>query len=162
MWKDIINWEDFYEVNECGEVRNKRTGKIVKGDINNAGYHRVCLYNGKKRKRFFKHRLVAVHFLENINNLEQVNHIDGDKSNNHYTNLEWVTPKENELHKIKNLKNENYKPFKAVYQDGTEEIFELKSDLANKLGLSKTTIKHWLQNKSITIQKYGIVSIEYL
>ena len=49
MWKDIPEWEDYYEVNENGEVRNKITNKLIVGDINNAGYYRVCLYH-KPRK----------------------------------------------------------------------------------------------------------------
>ena len=44
MWKDIPTWEDTHEINENGEVRNKITGNYIKGDINNAGYYRVCLY----------------------------------------------------------------------------------------------------------------------
>lgn len=162
MWKDIINWEKLYEVNECGEVRSKRIGKILKGDTNNGGYQRVCLYNGKRKERFFKHRLVAMHFLDNKDNLEQVNHVDGNKTNNHYTNLEWITQKGNELHKIKVLKKDNYKPFKVIYEDDTEELFELKSELSEKLGVTKTTVKHWLHNKFVTIEKYGIKSIQYI
>lgn len=162
MWKDIIDWENLYEVNEYGDVRNKKTNKLIKGDTNNAGYQRVCLYNGNKKKRMFRHRLVAIHFLTNDKNLEQVNHIDGNKKNNHVSNLEWCSQKENELHKIKLLKSENYKPFEVEYDNGYKEVFELKSDLAEKLGLSKTTIKHWLQNKYVTMNKYGIKSIQYI
>ncbi len=45
MWKDIKGWEEYYEVNNNGDVRNKKTGHFVVGDINSAGYCRVCLYN---------------------------------------------------------------------------------------------------------------------
>nr|DAF58691.1 MAG TPA: NUMOD4 motif protein [Siphoviridae sp. ctxMM9] len=55
MWKDIPEWEDYYEVNENGEVRNKITKKLIVGDINNAGYYRVCLYHKPRKQRFFRH-----------------------------------------------------------------------------------------------------------
>lgn len=147
MWKDINNWEEFYEVNEFGEVRSKRTGKYIKGDINNCGYHRVCLYNGDKKERFFRHRLVASYFLKCDDDTKQVNHIDGDKSNNHYTNLEWVSNKENELHKIKHITNGNYRPYEVIFEDNTKNIFELKSELSDMLGISKVAIKYWLHKK---------------
>ena len=44
MWKDIEDWEEFYEINEDGDVRNKQTGHLVIGDRNSVGYQRVCLY----------------------------------------------------------------------------------------------------------------------
>jgi hypothetical protein len=50
----------------------------------------------------YVHRIVAMTYLPNPNNLPQVNHIDGDKLNNHYTNLEWVTNQENRNHAVKN------------------------------------------------------------
>lgn len=56
MWKDIKNWELYYEVNEFGEVRNKITQKLLLGDINSSGYKRVCLYNKNhipQKQRFF-------------------------------------------------------------------------------------------------------------
>ena len=85
MWKDIIGWEQYYEINENGQIRNKITQKIKSTDINNCGYHRVTLYNKEntpQKQRFFVHRLVAIHFIDNPNNLEEVNHIDSDKNNN--------------------------------------------------------------------------------
>ena len=62
IWKDIKNWEEFYEVNEFGDVRNKITKRFLIGDINSSGYYRVCLYNKThfpEKERFFRHRLVA-------------------------------------------------------------------------------------------------------
>lgn len=67
MWKDIKGWESYYEVNEYGEVRNKLNQKLIIGDCNNIGYQRVTLSNKNnhiKKQRFFRHRLVAIHFIE--------------------------------------------------------------------------------------------------
>lgn len=49
MWKPIKGWEELYAVNEFGEVKNLKTGNLIKGDINNVGYYRVCLYNKSKK-----------------------------------------------------------------------------------------------------------------
>ena len=48
MWKDIPNW-DLYEINENGDIRNKKTQKLIIGFINNAGYSRVCPIMGLNR-----------------------------------------------------------------------------------------------------------------
>lgn len=56
MWKDIEGWEDYYEVNEKGEVRNKKISHLLIGDKNSEGYPRVCLYNKDhtpNKQRFF-------------------------------------------------------------------------------------------------------------
>ena len=101
MWKDIIGWEKYYEINEHGDVRNKLTKHLVIGDKNSVGYMRVCLYNknhNPKKQRFFRHRLVATHFIQNPYNLPEVNHLDTDITNNDVSNLEWVTRNENEQH----------------------------------------------------------------
>lgn len=99
MWKDIQGWENLYEVNQSGEVRNKLTHNLIIGDINSGGYCRVCLYNKNhtpSKQRFFRHRLVANAFIPNPDNLPEVNHKDHDLKNNCVKNLEWCTKRENE------------------------------------------------------------------
>ena len=165
MWKNIIGWEGYYSVNEYGEVRNDITNNIIKGDINNYGYYRVCLYNKNHKpakQRFFRHRLVATHFIENPLNLDEVNHINGDKSNNHRSNLEWVCRKENELHCRKEIKTKEYKPFKVIFLNGEEVIYDVKSDLSNNLNVTTACIKNWLHGKSNGYTNYGIKEIKYI
>ena len=65
--------------------------------VNDNGYIRVYIYN----KTFALHRLIALAFIENTENKEQVNHIDGNKLNNSVENLEWVSNQENQIHKFK-------------------------------------------------------------
>lgn len=103
-WIKIIGFED-YEVNESCEIRIARKGKpirILKKHISKTGYYSVRLY--KYGKGFTKkcHRLGAIAFLPNDNNLPQVNHKDGNKLNNHISNLEWVTNYENISHAFAN------------------------------------------------------------
>lgn len=84
-----------YEVNNHGEVRNKRNGRILKPQLNrDGGYQRVNL-DGRHR---YIHRLVADAFFAGEHDGIDVNHIDGNRLNNDLTNLEWCTRKENIRH----------------------------------------------------------------
>lgn len=85
---------DDYEVTKDGHVINKHTGREQKYQYNTKGYPRVII-GGKK---YFIHRLVAEKYVPNPENKPQVNHIDGDKTNNCADNLEWVTNQENRQH----------------------------------------------------------------
>lgn len=91
-WKAITDYPN-YEVSDAGEVRNVITGKIIKGALGSSGYPRVTLCPGKKDMTV--HRLVALHFIENPENKPMVDHIDRDRTNNHVSNLRWVTSSEN-------------------------------------------------------------------
>ncbi|MDU6996009.1 MAG: HNH endonuclease [Terrisporobacter othiniensis] len=165
MWKSIIGWEGYYSVNENGDVKNDVNGNLIKGDINSVGYYRVCLYNKNNipsKQRFFRHRLVAIHFIENTLNLKEVNHIDGDKSNNHKENLEWINRKENELHCRKEINTKEYKPYKVCYLNDDEIIYNVKSDLSNKLNVTTACVKNWLHGKSKGYINYGIKEIKYV
>jgi len=110
IFKPIFGFEKMYSISNLGNVRIENTripsnfGKIKKCSISNSGYLRVHLSINKKRlyKTFFIHRLVAYHFLGNLNGKEYVNHKDGNRLNNDVENLEWCTPKENTQHHIKN------------------------------------------------------------
>jgi hypothetical protein len=92
----MLTLED-YEITRDGQVINKHTGKILKGQPNGKGYLRVSI--GKKLN--FIHRLVAEKYIPNPNNYPQVNHKDGNKLNNCVENLEWVTNLDNRKHAVK-------------------------------------------------------------
>lgn len=80
-----------------GEIYNLRTMKLVKGWVNESGYRRVELRNGKKRSLQYIHRLVALAFVPNDQPFEkgEVNHLDRDRYNCDAVNLEWVTKQDN-------------------------------------------------------------------
>lgn len=114
IWKSVVGYEGIYEVSNLGRVRsidryvnNKsgkqiRKGKLLKIHKSYRGYLRVILSKECKIRYLFVHKLVAQAFIPNPNNYEQIDHLDGDKTNNNANNLEWVTPKENSNRAWKN------------------------------------------------------------
>ena len=100
-WLDIKE-NDNYEVSNLGQVRNKKTNKILKLG-NCGGYLNVSLSKNGKSKTYQVHRLVSNAFINNEESKPQVNHLDKDKTNNDVNNLEWVTAKENNIHKSATL-----------------------------------------------------------
>lgn len=98
---------DEYTIDTLGVIRNETKGKTLKGTsiTKNNRYTKVHL------DKFYPiHRLVAEHFLDNENNLPQVNHIDGNRYNNSVSNLEWCTAKYNVQHAY----NSNLKTNKGI------------------------------------------------
>lgn len=160
MWKDIPNWEKYYEVNEYGEVRNKLTKALIAGDINNAGYYRVCLYRNGRKERFFRHRLVATLFIKNPNNYSEVNHVDGNKSNNTMNNLQWCDRTTNEREARRSL-IKLYRPFDVWFQNQQHKKYEFAIDLAKELNVTNRTILNYLQGKSRGYINHGITEIKY-
>jgi len=108
VWKAINEYNERYEVSNCGRVRSNDMvvngrklgchtikGRILKPYTDKEGYKGVVLCVAQKRKTFRLHRLVAAAFIPNPDNLPEIDHIDGDRANNHADNLRWSTRKLN-------------------------------------------------------------------
>lgn len=96
-WVKIRDFTN-YSVSEYGDVRNDETGRILSKPITEKGYVRYHLSENGKGYCIRAQRLVAKHFLNKVEGKEEVNHIDENKQNNHFSNLEWCTTKENINH----------------------------------------------------------------
>jgi hypothetical protein len=100
VWKQIENHPN-YSISNFGNIRNDNTGKKLSKVLNNGYYAFSFCYSKTNRKTIRLHRLVAMAFISNLNNLPNINHIDGCKTNNHYSNLEWVNQDDNVKHSVK-------------------------------------------------------------
>ena len=96
VWKPITGYEGLYEVCSAGFVRRMPSERVLNPSPDKDGYLRVTLYKNKKRKDMKMHRLVAEAFIENPENKPTVEHMDGNKKNNHVDNLIWATRSEQE------------------------------------------------------------------
>lgn len=97
-WKDVEGYEGFYKVNEDGRVFSVRADRELTPDTDKEGYKLITFSVSGSVKKFRIHRLVAHAFINNPENYDIVNHIDGDKGNNVVSNLEWCNYSQNMLH----------------------------------------------------------------
>ena len=107
IWKPVTGFENFYEISNKGRIKSLRRKvntwngqrtleeRILAAETSPLGYKRICLRDGVNKRRVFLHRLVAYEFIPNTDNKPQIDHIDGNPSNNSVENLRWVTAKEN-------------------------------------------------------------------
>lgn len=144
IWRPIEGHEERYEVSDTGLVRSfysrwgiRKTPKILKNSNNMDGYYRVGLHLNGHQYDALVHRLVAVAFISNKENKQEVNHKDGDKKNNNVDNLEWSTRSENILHSVYVLGNKHYTGLGGDHQ-GAKGI--LKFDLYGRFSLRFGTL----------------------
>ena len=137
MWKQYRDTN--YEVSDRGEVRKKKTKKIMKQHYKYNGkkendYKHITLQIGGKRVKKIVHRMVAEEFIENPNNYPQINHKNNKKDDNRVENLEWCTNDYNLEYAYKHGERE-YVPKVAVtlIKDGINLEFESKYGAAKWL-----------------------------
>lgn len=140
IWKDIAGYEGLYKVSSFGNIVSVKNDKrkAISQEVHQRGYLRVNLCKGKVRKHYRVHRLVATAFIDNPLNLPQVDHIDGDKTNNHVNNLRWVDNATNSRsrHIIGRKRR-----IGVVGCDGNiVKEYDSERDAARCLGVNRTTI----------------------
>lgn len=157
---DKILYNDSYYVYFNGDIQNAITGKIYsKNKTNGRGYHNF--YCSKQKKNLYIHRVVALCFISNPNNYKEVNHIDGNKSNNSASNLEWCNRSINNKHAYKTglraLSKEAHskliefalkKTKKKVIDTKTGDIYESIKEAAIKNNIQFNTLAAMLSGQN--------------
>lgn len=145
IWKDISGYEGYYQVSNLGRVRscdrwvNNKVGvRLISGRLlkpwkNEKGYFYIDLVKDSDRRKFKVHRLVAFAFVDGYFEGSQVNHIDGVKSNNNASNLEFCTASKNMFHSysmglqpVRNLKGERHPNARLR----AEDVLEIRSRIS--------------------------------
>lgn len=154
IWIDVLGFEGIYKVNNKGEIYSIKNNKILKQYKNKTtGYYMVDLRNKEKRSNKTVHRIVMESF-KGYKNMD-VNHIDGNKSNNNIGNLEWCTRKENLDHAWNNklrTKTCNKKVQMLDEEMNVVKTFNSHNEVYKFLGIKKSSrlwsaIKHNIKYK---------------
>lgn len=142
----LKGFEGLYEADIYGNIYSLLNNKILKPCIRNkGGYLYVNLYKNGKGKKYYIHRLIANTFIQNPDNLKEVNHINCDKTDNSVSNLEWCDRKSNLQHSYDNgLKRtgENHGCHKLTWDD----VHEIRSsdlpikELSKKFNIAQCTV----------------------
>jgi len=111
IWKDVVGFEDLYEVSNIGNVRRK--GKSLMLNHNVGTYYYCVLTRNCKSTKIGLHRILAQAFIPNPDNKPVIDHIDRNCKNNNLNNLRWVTYSENFMNRTKTKKNTS--GYKGVY-----------------------------------------------
>ncbi len=141
MWKDICGFKNRYEIDEDGNIRNKKTSRILVQKIDKYGYSQIGLRKlGERSKIWFRiHRLVVQHFHSSLpSNWEefQVDHIDHIKSNNSISNLRLVTS-------VENCISRTLKPWKTNKTTGELYISKYKNGFMIRINRSDYKQQKW-------------------
>ncbi|MDO8609359.1 MAG: NUMOD4 domain-containing protein [bacterium] len=130
VWVKMKNYETYYKLSNYGRVlswaKNKNNPKLLKPRLHKCRQAKTPLsYCLVGKKVITVHKLVATHFLENVDNFPEINHIDYNKHNNFYKNLEWTTHQANIDHAVKNglmhVGEKNY-----LSKLTTEQVLEIR------------------------------------
>ena len=148
-WRDVIGTYGHYKISDLGRVMSKlKKPLILKPFFSTSKYLTVDTHN----KNSSINRLVAVAFIENTENKEQVNHIDGNKLNNSVENLEWVTNQENQIHKFKIGLGNNFTRKITQFDLEMNKIKDFNSiiEASKDLNIGKSNISGVLSNSRKT------------
>jgi hypothetical protein len=139
-----------------GKIWSNKTNKELKVMLGKNGYYQVNLSNKGNVKRFSLHRLIAITFLNNIDKKQQVNHINGIKTDNRLENLEWSTRSENMKHAykyaLKKVNAENIKELtlinsKIVLDTQNGIFYQSASEASRLLNYNRRTLCAYLSGK---------------
>lgn len=137
------------KVNTVGNKLRSVNSKILTQRKGANGYMVLATKCHSESKTFLIHRLVATAFVPNPNSYPQINHKDGNKTNNHYSNLEWVTQSQNQRHAytigLQKIKYKMGKDVEKVIAMLTPHIPLSTHEIGDILGVSGTTIQNYIK-----------------
>lgn len=147
-----------YEVSNFGRVRSLNYNgigqtKILKQIKKKNGYLQIGLYKNGKQKLYLVHRLIAIVFIPNPNNLPQINHINEDKTDNRVENLEWCSSKYNANYGTR-IERQAKTISKRVRCVETGEIFDSIMEVERKIGLPNSNVSRCCKGKRKTCGGY--------
>ena len=160
----VKGFEGTYIISLNGDVysipRNGTKNEFVKlkTKVDRCGYVQVILTKNNIKHYKTVHRLVATTFIPNSINKPQVNHRDGNKTNNKLDNLEWVTAQENKIHAIKNGLSHNMSDFnkRTKRKLSNQQLCEVRNAIANKSMMQKDIAeKYGISKQAVTLIKQG-------
>lgn len=140
IWKDIKGYEGLYIISNTGKVKGLKYNKLLK-PVLQKGYLYIHLCKNSKDRAYLLHRLVAQHFIDNPDNLPEVNHKDENKVNNDVSNLEWCTAKYNSNYGTRNKRKS--KPIQCIE---TGEIYWGAREMERQLGIKHNSIAFAIRN----------------
>lgn len=154
VWKPVVGYENSYEVSNLGRVRSLLTNSILKQSKRKRSqeYLRVGLWDGKRQNTYSVHRLVALAFIPNVNNLPQVNHKDENPANNAVYNLEWCDADYNT-----NYGHHNENVSKTISGNGHWNYGGKRTD-EQKSKTSKTLKEYYKTHDNPQLGKLGILN----
>lgn len=152
--------KDLYTITSDGEVFSDNSGKMKTRNKGKTKYQIINFMREDGAKKTFRlHRLVMMAFepREDIDTLE-VNHKDGDKTNNKLDNLEWCSPSENQIHAyqvgLQHARRGELSNFSKLTEEEIKEIFQMRKqgmlqrEIADKIGCTRSNISYILSNKT--------------
>ncbi len=123
VWLPIKDYSN-YEISICGKVRNFKTKRILKNHFNNTGYCFIGLCKNNQEIKHYIHRLVAEHFIPNLDNDKCVDHINNVKTDNTVSNLRWCTFSENQCNR--KIGTSNKSSIKGVFWNNNKKKWHAK------------------------------------
>lgn len=153
IWKPIKGFEEKYEISNLGRVKSLISHKILKPITQSPGYYNI----GLESKKFLIHRLVAEAFVDNPENYDCVNHIDGNKKNNLPENLEWCNRFINNNHAFNNGLIPAIKVKATIIFDNTEMTFRSKAKAREYLKMPEKVL-----NKGLEQGEIREIKLEYI
>ena len=142
-----------YEVSNEGDIRNIKTGRILRQQLNARGYPTLTVRKDKQQLTKTVHRIIADSFFDGDHDELDVNHKDGNKTNNYVSNLEWCTRQENIRHAFDTgLKKPSRQIKIRVVETGEE--FESIRECGRVLGVNQSDICKCLNNRARTCGGY--------